>query len=410
MGRMVFAILQMRALRIQFSVSVLILAMLFVRRIYWKCRGRNPYVYGYLWILPWIGLFAGKSKWFEGRIWEKWFWNVFVELPVFGIAYLIIALLFCLGYGIQKRRLSGKIRKYDILSVVENGGRRCEIRKSDLLHSPYTVGVFRPCIVLPADYEERYGKQELETVILHEMTHIRCHHNVLFTVASLVKCICWMNPVVCYSARKFQTDMEIFCDGKVAEQKDYVEYGKLILRSVFVPETPENILQKVNLFFSGQECRTRIILLAGHRERYRQCARRILWGVGICAAMSVCIVLIGSRHSVQGERGIETVLVAENREDGVLAEVPFSSGDYEQIVKEETGEHIIIDTKVLRQKLNQRGYQEGTVDIWYDVYQFGFGVSGVLRQEVNCNLYDSSSRYQTLQKKVTGWKRLIQYL
>lgn len=413
MGHLAFVILQMRFLRIQFAVSVLLLVVLCIRGIYWRCRGRNPYVYGFLWMLPLAGFFAGKWKLFEAGIFregEVFFWTVFDEVSVLGAAYWSIAGGLCLAYQIRKRGILRRGRAYRCVACLDADGRRREVRASDLIHSPYTVGVIRPYIVLPADYESRYDAEELDLVLLHETTHMRCRHNLYFAFASILKCMFWLNPLIHYSARVFQTDMEIFCDGIVAGQRNFCEYGKLILKSAAGADAPAGMLQKVNFFFSRSECRSRIVLLSGYREAFRGRCKTLFRMTGITAAFMAVIVVGGSRLFVTGGSGIEAVFAVDDEDQRSLVQITLSEEDVVQIVKKETGEAIVIDTKALREKIRRQGYESGVAGIQYDSYCFGPGSSGTCRVEAACSLYCSSNRYVTLEKKVTGWKRWVRYL
>lgn len=423
MGHLVFVILQLRVLRIQLAVSVLLLAVLLIRGLYWRCRGRNPYVYGFLWMLPLVGLFAGKWKLFEANVfqdWEVFFWTIFDEISVLGVAYWSIAGSLCLAYCVRKRRLLRRRKDYrfvawldvDDKKLLRNNSvpKKREVRASDLLHSPYTVGIFNPYIVLPADYESRYDEEELDMVLLHEITHIRCHHNLFFVFASILKCAFWLNPVIHYSARIFQMDMEIFCDGIVAGQRNFCEYGKLILKSAMGEEAPVGILQKVNFSFSRSECRSRIVLLSGYKEAFRRGCKTLFGVLGILAVLMSAIVVGGSRLSVTGGNGIEAVFVVDDADQRSLAQITLSEEDVCQVLKKETSEAIVIDTKVLREKIRKQGYEVGVAGINYDAYCFGPGISGMCRVEAACSLYYSSNRYVTLEKKVTGWKRWVRYL
>lgn len=413
MGHLMFVILQMRLLRIQFVFSVLLLLVLVARGIYYRRQGRNPYIYGFLWMLPLVGLFAGKWRVFEGglfRGWETLFWTVFDEIPVFGVIYWVIAALFCAGCAVGKWRLLWRVRHYPVLTFVEVGRRRCEVRVSGLLHSPYVVGTLRPCIVLPVDYESRYSEEELEMVLLHESTHIRCCHNLFFGAASVLKCMFWLNPLVQYGARVFQTDMEIFCDGRVAEKRDFSEYGKLILKSAIWAEPSENVLQRVNLIFSKSQCRSRIEFLAARRNMSGQCRGKWFRRIGICALLTVLALIAGSRLRVSGGTGIEAIFVMEDMETGRIAELALSEEERSAILIEEDADAIVIDTMALRNKLKRQGYSVGVASVWFDTYSFGPEPFGVCREEAICNLYDSSERFLKYDKKITGWKRLLRFL
>lgn len=425
MGHLVFVILQMRMLRIQFVFSVLLCAVLLVRGVYWRCRGRNPYVYGFLWILPLASLFAGKWKLFEAGVFQEWetvFWGILDEIPVFGAVYWAVAAVLCAVYWLRLRALVRRVKKYPVKYVCDGGGRLAEtgsvpgegktweVRVSDLRHSPYTVGAIHPYIVFPADYETQYGEDERQLVLLHEITHIRCGHNFFFFVASILKCIFWLNPAVHYGAVAFQTDMEMFCDSRVAEGNDRTEYGKLLLRSVRGIQAPVNVRQRIHFFFSKSECRARIAMLAAYREGFAGQRKKLLKAAGALSVAAAAAVLVSSRFMVPGGQGIDAVVSIEWKETGHRMEVPLTEEEYGQIVKEENAAELVIDTKLLRKRLRESGYPSGAVSIWFDTYQFGPGPSGVYREKAECSLYDPAERYVTLQKGITGWHRLVRYL
>ena len=204
--------------------------------------------------------------------------------------------------------------------------------------------------------------------------------------------------------------MEIFCDSVAAEKGSRVEYGKLILSEVTGAPLSENILQKVNFFFSMSECRTRIQMLAAYREKFATCRKIIFRVTGIVLLLSVAAVLAGSRFVVTGGKGIETVFSIEDEETKCRTELALTDEEYEQILVEDREDELIIDTKALREKLQRSGYPAGAAGMWYDSYRFGPGFSGVWRIEVTCNLYDSSKRFISVKKALTGWRRAIRFL
>ena len=413
MGHLVFLILQMRMLRIQFSVSVLVLTVLVIRGIYWKCRGRNPYVYGFLWMLPLLALFTGKCRLFEQGVFERWeafFWTIFDDMTALGVFDWGLAGVLFLGYVIAKQRLIRRGRKYPVYMCMETGGKKCLVRVSDCRHSPYTIGVIHPYIVLPEDFQSRFTADELEMILRHEATHIRCRHDLFFCIASIWKCVFWLNPIIHYGVKVFQTDMEIFCDSVVAEKGSRVEYGKLILSEVTGAVSSENILQKVNFFFSISECRTRIRMLAAYREKFGTYRKRIFRVTGIVLFVSAAAVLAGSRFVARGGNGIEAILSIMDEEAGCRTELTLTEEEYRQILVEDRADELVIDTKALREKLKRSGCPAGAAYIWYDSYCFGPGLNGVWRAEMGCNLYDSSARYITVQKVCTGWRRVVTYL
>jgi bla regulator protein BlaR1 len=80
---------------------------------------------------------------------------------------------------------------------------------------PAALGLLRPQVVVPVDFERRYSAPERELMLAHELSHVRhgdLHANAL--VAAL-RCLFWFNPLVPLAARHFRHDQELACDARV---------------------------------------------------------------------------------------------------------------------------------------------------------------------------------------------------
>jgi beta-lactamase regulating signal transducer with metallopeptidase domain len=83
---------------------------------------------------------------------------------------------------------------------------------------PASVGLFRPKIIVPHDFRERYSPLEQALVIAHEQTHIARRDAVANLLAAVFQCVFWFNPLVHIAARCFRQDQEIACDAIVMQR------------------------------------------------------------------------------------------------------------------------------------------------------------------------------------------------
>ena len=74
--------------------------------------------------------------------------------------------------------------------------------------APFTLGLLRPRIYLPAGLE---GPAR-EAVVLHERTHIRRGDPLTKPLFYAVACLHWFNPLAWLAFREFERDMEAACD------------------------------------------------------------------------------------------------------------------------------------------------------------------------------------------------------
>lgn len=80
---------------------------------------------------------------------------------------------------------------------------------------PAVVGIFRPRMVLPADFEARYTPAERDLVVAHEQSHIAAFDAQINALAAFVQCLAWFNPLVHVARKALRIDQELACDARV---------------------------------------------------------------------------------------------------------------------------------------------------------------------------------------------------
>lgn len=80
---------------------------------------------------------------------------------------------------------------------------------------PVVVGVFRPRIVTPSDFEDRFAGEARQVVLAHERIHLARGDALVNALATAGQCVCWFNPLVHLAARRMRIDQELSCDAAV---------------------------------------------------------------------------------------------------------------------------------------------------------------------------------------------------
>ncbi|ASK97689.1 TonB family protein [Xanthomonas campestris pv. merremiae] len=80
---------------------------------------------------------------------------------------------------------------------------------------PVSVGLWRPRIVLPMDFDTRYSAAERTLILAHERLHLRRGDLYANLLAALLLCIGWCNPLMHLAWRAFRLDQELACDAQV---------------------------------------------------------------------------------------------------------------------------------------------------------------------------------------------------
>ena len=81
--------------------------------------------------------------------------------------------------------------------------------------SPALVGLLKPRIALPADFEDRFRPEERVLILAHEAVHRERLDNLWNLLASLLVALHWWNPLAWWGARRMQADQELACDAAV---------------------------------------------------------------------------------------------------------------------------------------------------------------------------------------------------
>jgi beta-lactamase regulating signal transducer with metallopeptidase domain len=86
--------------------------------------------------------------------------------------------------------------------------------------SPSVVGLLRPRLALPSDFEQRFNEAERAGVLAHEEVHAKRHDNLWNLIATVFWVVNWFNPLAWWALRAFQRDQELACDAAALDQRD----------------------------------------------------------------------------------------------------------------------------------------------------------------------------------------------
>lgn len=104
-----------------------------------------------------------------------------------------------------------------------------EIRESDQVASPATLGIARPAIVLPIDWH-RWDGAKLDAVLAHERSHILRHDPAVQLLSAIHRALVWHNPLSWFLHRNIvRVAEEASDDAAVAATRDRVSYAELLL-------------------------------------------------------------------------------------------------------------------------------------------------------------------------------------
>jgi bla regulator protein blaR1 len=104
------------------------------------------------------------------------------------------------------------------------------VRSSRTLIEPGVVGLFRPVLLLPDGICERLTSEQLQTILTHELSHVRRRDNLTASIHMLVEALFWFHPLVWWMGRRLIVEREGACDEAViATGGDREAYAEALL-------------------------------------------------------------------------------------------------------------------------------------------------------------------------------------
>lgn len=153
--------------------------------------------------------------------------------------------------------------------------------------SPALVGLWRPRLVLPADFRRRFTGPERALVLAHEATHARRGDNAWTLLARLLVCLHWFNPLAWWALRRFAEDQELACDAVVlqhAPARDLAHYAHALLKTGCTPSSTAVWPPLAASWQSPHPLQRRVQMLKNHRTHATH-AGRIRLGAALAALL-----------------------------------------------------------------------------------------------------------------------------
>ena len=116
--------------------------------------------------------------------------------------------------GLQKPTVELKL--FTELKAYQFGiERKVKLWLSHSIQTPVTFGYFKPIILLPVALVNNISTKQAETLILHELTHIRTHDYLLNWFLVIAETIFFFNPFITSLCKQIKLEREKHCDMNV---------------------------------------------------------------------------------------------------------------------------------------------------------------------------------------------------
>ena len=95
--------------------------------------------------------------------------------------------------------------------------------------SPVVIGFFKPMILLPMAAINNLSPSQIETVLLHELAHVRRNDYLFNLFQTVLDILLFFNPFAYWISKNIRAEREISCDEMVLQLSDRYQYAKALL-------------------------------------------------------------------------------------------------------------------------------------------------------------------------------------
>jgi len=156
--------------------------------------------------------------------------------PVFGVVWIAGSLLLA-GRWLRRWNALGELRRNATPLPMDYP---IPVAMSASAIEPGIFGLFRPVLLLPEGLAAKLTPEQMETVLAHELCHVRSRDNLTAALHLLAGTVFWFHPAMWWIGRRLIEERERACDEAVLGQGSQPEtYAQSILNICkFYAESP----------------------------------------------------------------------------------------------------------------------------------------------------------------------------
>jgi beta-lactamase regulating signal transducer with metallopeptidase domain len=253
-----------------------------------------------------------------------------LAVVAWGLGMLLIAVTWYMRW----RRLRRLVSEATPLAF----GAAVPVRVTTAALEPGLVGILRPVLLVPERLVDHLTRQELDSIVTHELAHFRRRDNLTFSVHMLSELLFWFYPPIWWLGHRLLLERERACDEAVLTAgHDAQVYGESILKvcRFHVP-----VSHGWSAGAAGSDLRTRMAAILGKTPMARvTAAKRALLVTALAAALVVPLLvgIVSAPAAAQGassDMAMTPQQIQQNRYEQARPRtaIPFKPADFDKFV------------------------------------------------------------------------------
>jgi GWxTD domain-containing protein len=140
--------------------------------------------------------------------------------------------------------------------------RSVELLESCFADAPIVIGHFRPVILVPLGLLSGLPATQIETILLHELAHIRRHDFLVNSLQRLVEGLLFYHPALWWISSVMRRERENCCDDAVVaihpDKQEYaralaaLEHHRIVAREAAIAATGGSLMKRIHRLLSPE--------------------------------------------------------------------------------------------------------------------------------------------------------------
>ena len=185
-----------------------------------------------------------------------------------------------------------RIRNYKVHAVAEEFKRKIEIfsnqigitqvvtlMQSELVKVPVAVGWLKPLILLPMGIVLQLSSEQLESILWHELAHIRRRDYLVNILQGLVETVFFFNPGLLWVSSLIRAEREACCDDIVLSRMNRkANYLEALLSFGYEDNSRTTLVMSIG---GGNQLRDRLKRMVNQENKRLSMAEKVVLAVGL---------------------------------------------------------------------------------------------------------------------------------
>ena len=169
--------------------------------------------------------------------------------------------------------------------------RKVSLWCSNNISTPMTFGFWKPVILLPVALVSQLSLQQVEALIIHELTHIRHKDYILNLGLVITETIFFFNPFIRFIAKQIKMEREKTCDVQVLNFKyGHILYAEALLKA---SQIQQQLSLQITAVKSKKQLFERISFFTNSENlAFQQSHRRLIVAGYVCTVLLTMLLAV----------------------------------------------------------------------------------------------------------------------